>query len=121
MVRMYDGSMKSLKEGDILNPDLDSVMGNTGIIRPYAWYHVDNNATPRGYAPHNCDQLTLHILKFYVQKAISENPGGFLGGLWAFFFGGIRKEEMIEKLNQMETAHVIKENVDGIEYLKRAF
>ena len=121
MVRMQDGTMRTLKEGDILNIDMDSVMGNTGIIRPYAWYHVDNNANPRGYAPHNCDQLTLHILKFYVQKVLNESPAGILGRLWSIFFGGIRKEEMIAKLNQMEAAHVIKENVDGIEYIKRAF
>lgn len=114
-VRMADGCTRSLQPNDKLNPDLNAVMGTLGISRPYAWFYANNKSTTPGYAPRNCDQLALHILKFCVQKYLKENA---VGWLWALLFGGISRAEMLEKMQEIIASGIIKKNVDGIEYLE---
>ena len=117
MVRMENGSTRHIRTSDILNPDFNAVMGTLGIPRPYAWYYANNKSENPGYAPRNCDQLALHILKFYVQKFQNENAWpDFMG--WAGF---ITKEEMLKKMAEINAANIIKNDVDGIEYLKKAY
>ena len=78
---------------------------------------ANNKSENPGYAPRNCDQLALHILKFYVQKFQNENAWpDFMG--WAGF---ITKEEMLKKMAEINAANIIKNDVDGIEYLKKAY
>lgn len=117
MVRMADGSTKNLRTNDILNPDPNALMGTLGIMRPYAWYYANNKSETPGYAPRNCDQLALHILKFYVQKFQNENAWP----VWMGLFGFITKEEMLRKMREINAANIIKNDTEGIEYLKRAF
>lgn len=116
-VRMADGSTKELHENDKINPDINATMGTLGISRPYAWFYANNRAETPGYAPRNCDQLALHILKFYVQKFQHENAWPIFFGL----FGFITKAEMLQKMREIDDAHIIKNDVDGIEYLKKAY
>lgn len=116
LVRMGDGSTKCLRANDNLNPDINAIMGTLGIPRPYSWFYAKNS----GYEPRNCDQLALHILKFYVQKCQMEDAWGpFWGtvlGRWV-----ITKEEMLRKMQEINAAQIIKNDVDGIEYLKKAY
>ena len=117
LVRMADGQTRPLRTNDQLNPDLNAMMGTLGIMRPYAWYYANNKSETPGYAPRNCDQLALHILKFYVQKFQNENAWpNWLGRL-----GFITKEEMLKKMADINAANIIKNNTEGIEYLKKAF
>ena len=117
MVRMADGTNRPLRTNDQLNPDPNAVMGTLGIMRPYAWYYANNNSETPGYAPRNCDQLALHILKFYVQKFQNENAWPN----WMGWAGFITKNEMLRKMEEINAANIIKNDVDGIEYLKIAF
>ena len=117
MVRMGDGSTKPLKTDDILNPDFEAVMGTLGIPRPYSWFYTNNRTATPGYAPRNCDQLALHILKFYVQKFQKENAWPN----WMGWAGFITREEMLKKMAEINAANIIKNDVDGIEYLKKAY
>lgn len=118
MVRMGNGKTKNLRTNDILNPDPEAVMGALGIMRPYAWFYANNKSATPGYAPRNCDQLALHILKFCVQKYLTENATGIV---WSWIFGKISREEMRQKMQEIHASGIIKENIDGIEYLKKAF
>lgn len=113
-VRMADGSTKELRENDKLNPDINAILGTLGIPRQYSWFYAKNS----GYEPRNCDQLALHILKFYVQKFQRENARGVI---WTILFGGISRNEMLQKMQEIHVSGIIKENVDGIEYLKKAY
>lgn len=117
LVRMADGKTRPLRTNDQLNPDLNAMMGTLGIMRPYAWYYANNKSATPGYAPRNCDQLALHILKFYVQKFQNENAWPN----WMGWTGFITKEEMLKKMAEINAANIIKNDVDGIEYLKKAF
>lgn len=117
LVRMADGQTKSLRTNDQLNLDPNAVMGTLGIMRPYAWYYANNKSETPGYAPRNCDQLALHILKFYVQKFQNENAWPN----WMGRLGFITKEEMLKKMADINAANIIKNNTEGIEYLKKAF
>ena len=120
MVRMGDGTTKTLKANDKLNPDMKAVMGTLGIPRPYSWFYTNNKSATSGYAPKNCDQLALHILKFCVQKCQMEDAWGrIIGTLFGRFV--ITKEEMLRKMAEINAANIIKNDVDGIEYLKKAY
>lgn len=116
-VRMADGSPRTITANDILNPDPDAVMGTLGIMRPYAWYYANNRSVTPGYAPRNCDQLALHILKFYVQKFQDENAWP----VWMGWAGFITSKEMLRKMAEINAANIIKNDVDGIEYFKKAY
>ena len=116
-VRMADGSPRTITANDILNPDPDAVMGTLGIMRPYAWYYANNKSATPGYAPRNCDQLALHILKFYVQKFQDEKAWP----TWMGLAGFITRKEMLQKMAEINAANIIKNDVDGIEYLKKAY
>ena len=119
-VRMADGTPRPILATDTLNPDMDAVMGTLGIPRPYSWFYADNKSETPGYAPRNCDQLALHILKFYVQKCEKEDAwGGFLGTILSPWV--ITKKEMLEKMAEINAANIVKNDVDGIEYLKKAY
>ena len=129
-VIMADGSSKNLKRGDRIIDDPSFVItGN--VLRPSAWF----KAVGDEYEPYNCEQLPLHILRFMVKKvryleAISKLD------LWEWLafpvlslilralqsmFETIDIDELENKLNEFQNAGVIKDNCDGIEYLKDVF
>ena len=120
IIRMYDGKLKQLQNDDRLYPDLDAYL-LSGIIKPYAWFHIDNTTNTKGYSPHNCNQLALHILRYYVHKALNETSGVFGGSRWSHFFGNVTKDEIKRILKEIGKSNIIKENIDGIEYIMKDF
>lgn len=121
-LRMKDGTTYKLKQTDKLNPDMESVIvGN--VRKPSAWYRISRNQS-RGrdnslYNPYNCEQIPLHILNFWFEKGQECKPGGFIGWLKGIF-GGITKNDMQNCLAQLNRLGLIKNGVDGIEYIKKA-
>ena len=116
LVRLKDGSPRTKIESDSINTDPDAVIEGLGIIRPHSWFHINPNADPNNlYAPYNCEQLPLHILSFMTRKMAEEGDGW----LYTLIFGGISKGEMERKMEEIEAAGLIKNNTEGIEYLKK--
>ena len=120
MARLGNGDIYFLEGNEVFNPDGEAkIFGKT--CRPYTWYHINPKpSTSKLYAPHNCDQIPLHIIEFMLNKMIKENPGHFWGFLWEKIFGGISKETLQTKISEMKSKGIIKNNVDHIEYLKRS-
>lgn len=120
MVRMWDGKFHPKKESDIINRDLNAKISNTEIYRPYPWFCINKKANDRNnlYQPYNCEQLPLHILSFWLQKYYEEfDIWDKIKGL----FGGITAGQLMEKLNAIKGAGLLKNDVEGIKYLKNAF
>lgn len=115
MIRKADGTMMKLKPEFIVNKDVEAVIRPTNVIRPYAWYHINMKAEGDLYAPHNCDQLPLHILEFITKKLSVEGRGVFT----SWIIGDISRETMEEKLRQIQGRGLIKVGVDGIRYIKK--
>ena len=116
LVRLADGTGHAIADGDILNIDAQAVIPGTTMQRPHSWFHINPNADPtKLYAPHNCDQLPLHILSFMTKKMSVEGDGP----IWAWIFGEISRREMETKMREIAQAHLIKEGVEGIVYLKK--
>ena len=115
MIRKEDGTMLKLKQGYNLNKDMESIIKPTSILRPYAWYHINMQAEGDLYAPHNCDQLPLHILEFITKKLSVEGRGVFTSWL----IGDISRDTMEQKLRQIQDKGLIKVGVDGIRYIKK--
>lgn len=115
---LRDGKGNIIKKGvdDILNPDINSVIdGNTHLPRKYSWYNIDLKASQPLYAPHNCDQLAIHIIRFMAAKGAIENDGW----LWTLIFGGISREVMENKFKEIAKSGLLKENTEGIVYIKK--
>lgn len=123
LLRMKDGSPYMLKPADNLNPDMDAVIvGN--VRKPSAWYHISRSQTRTEnnllYNPYNCEQIPLHILKFWFEKAQATAPGGIWGTILGKIFGTITQNDMSNCLAQLNQRGLIKNGVDGIEYIKKA-
>ena len=117
--------------GETIVEDPESVINGTNIMRPYAWYQI--NPKDGSYAPLNCDQLPLHILRFMLMKLMDAEEvikhKSFLGRMYDFFrdiiksikilFGGIDPEEMKKIIARMQREGVIKDKGYGIEIIKR--
>ena len=50
-----------------------------------------------------------------TKKMATEGDGFF----WTLIFGGISRKEMERKMSDITTSGLIKNNIEGIEYLKR--
>lgn len=125
LIRLSKGTLRPKKNGEIVNLDMEAVI-TSNVKKPNAWFHIRDNKCQKGsstkndlYAPYNCEQLPLHILRFWFDKAISIASGGIWGSLKSFFFGNITLEEMQERLEKLQKLGSIKDNVDGIEYINR--
>lgn len=115
MVRKADGTLVKRKPEYSVNKDLGAVVSPTNIVRPYAWYHINMQAEGDLYAPHNCDQLPLHILEFVTKKLSVEGRGKFT----SWIIGDISRDTMEQKLRQIQDKGLIKVGVDGIRYIKK--
>ena len=116
LVRLSDGRPHTKTDGDIINTDATAPISGTCLLRPHSWFHINPNADPmKLYAPYNCDQLPLHILSFMTKKMAQEGNSW----LYSLIFGGISRGEMETKMREINQAHLIKEGVDGIVYLKK--
>ena len=115
MIRKADGTMMKLKPDFKVNKDPAALVSPTNIVRPYAWYHINMQAEGDLYAPHNCDQLPLHILEFITKKLSVEGKGKFA----SWIIGDISRDTMEQKLRQIQDKGLIKVGVDGIRYIKK--
>ena len=111
--------------------DSQSVIAGTTMLRPYAWYTI--NQKDSSFAPKNCDQLPLHIIRFMLTKLMdaeaSVKHGGLLGDIYDFFrdvinsirkrFGTMDTNELKQIIGNMQRNGVIKDTGDGIEIIKR--
>lgn len=116
-VRLADGSLHTISDSDVINTDTDAAIpGVESLLRPHSWFHINQDADPNNlYQPHNCDQLPLHILSFMTKK-ISLTGNGLI---WTLIFGGIPKNVMQSIMLSITQSGLIKNNTEGIEYLKR--
>jgi len=111
--------------------DPESKITGTTMLRPYAWYRINPN--DNSFAPQNCDQLPLHIIRFMLTKLMdaeaSVKHGGLFGGIYDFFrdvinsirkrFGTMDTEELKRIIGKMQRSGLIKDTGDGIEIIKR--
>lgn len=124
LVRLSNGTIRPKKNGEAVNRDAEATLPG-GVPKPHAWYHISekNRLTVRNkkdglYAPYNCEQLPLHILSFWFEKAKSCAPSGWWGKCLSFF-GGITLEDMQDRIDKLQQTGSIKDSVDGIEYINR--
>lgn len=121
-VSLSNGEPYKLIEGDILNPDPEGVFKfddeTLDIVRPACWFRHKNNEPQ--YHPKNCEQITLHILRFMFTKAKKNQCTGFFDWLKGIL-GYITIDDLNKTLVEISNRGLIKENVDGIERIKRYF
>ena len=132
-IRLKDGTPKMIKESDIINEDAMAVIAGTNIVRPYSWYHI--NPQDSSFAPKNCEQLPLHILKFMIgkyqefeasnkNKTFIEKLKDMFANIWkrlSEIFGEVKPSELNERLQKMEADGVLKYKGEGIEFIKRCY
>ena len=66
VIRKEDGDPTLIKSGETIQEDPEAVIVGTNLLRPYSWYRI--NPTDHNFAPKNCDQLPLHIIRFMLAK-----------------------------------------------------
>ena len=126
IIRLENGDNEPLMEGDIIQPDPESVIAGTNLMRPYSWYRI--NQENCNFAPHNCEQLPLHILRFMLAKLYDAETRK-TGGLFGWFADIIRRisqilgsmdpKELQEIIGKMQRTGIIKDSGCGIEILKK--
>lgn len=130
-IRKENGENDLPMPGETVVEDPQSVIAGTTMLRPYAWYRI--NQYDSSFTPKNCDQLPLHIIRFMLTKLMdaeaSVRHGGLLGGIYDFFkdvinsirkrFGTMDTEELKQIIGNMQRNGVIKDTGDGIEIIKR--
>ena len=127
------------KSAGYIEDDYSAVLvPGSDIRRPNSWFEVKSSE----YAPHNCEQLALHILDFMLRKMIDakireEKAQNILVrgtkkvvnvlldiptfGLWSEikgYFGTIPLEKMERILSIMKSNDIIKYSGEGIEVYK---
>lgn len=126
IIRLENGENEPLMEGDIVQKDPESVIAGTNLVRPYSWYHI--NPKDGSFAPRNCDQLPLHIIRFMLAKlydAETRKSGGLFGWFSDLirkicqFFGSMDPKELQQIIGKMQRNGVIKDSGYGIEILKK--
>lgn len=126
IIRLENGDNEPLLEGEILKEDPESVISGTNLTRPYSWYQI--NPEDGSFAPRNCDQLPLHILRFMLAKlydAETRRSEGFFGWFTDLIrkikqiFGSMEPGELQQIIGQMQRNGIIKDTGYGIEILKK--
>lgn len=116
-----DGEMYALQEGDILNPDMEAVFkfddDSLNIERPSAWFS-HTNKQPK-YAPKNCEQVALHILRFMFNKARNNQNTAWFNQFFRSIFGRITFNDLNNTIVELTNSGLIKDTGDGIEIIKR--
>lgn len=130
MLRLSDGKPYKIKEGDIVNEDPEAVITGTTLVRPSSWYKlrfIDGKAL---YAPKNCEQLPLHIIRFMLAKynnAVRRRRTGItiidiFIDLMDAIFGNFGADRLGIILNRMKSAGLFNDSEeDGIVHIKNAF
>lgn len=117
---LENGLPYALKEGDLPNLDPEAVFKfddeKLDIPRPASWYSLWKNA-PK-YQPHNCEQIALHVLRFYLNVTKKHRNGGW----WERFlgrFGRITLQDLNNTIVELYNRGMIKDDKDGIERLMK--
>lgn len=130
-IRKEDGENDIPMPGETVVEDPMAVISGTTLQRPYSWYQINPNDSR--FAPKNCDQLPLHIIRFMLMKLMDAeakvNHVGLLGKLYDIFrdiinhirsiFGTMNTDELKQIIGNMQRNGVIKDTGDGIEIIKR--
>ena len=129
--RKEDGENDLPMPGETVVEDGEAVINGTTLQRPYSWYQINPNDS--SFAPKNCDQLPLHIIRFMLMKLMDAEAnvqhGGLLGWIYDFLrdminrirgiFGTMNTEELKQIIGRMQRSGLIKDTGDGIEIIKR--
>lgn len=128
-LRLADGSMYPIKEGDIVNEDSEARIEGTNLIRPFSWFKIryNSDSSLNGFKPVNCEQLPLHIIRFMLNKLdyMQNHPTGFWNIIMQWFmdiFGSIKPTELRDVISKMQTSGILKDSQDeGIIHIKHAY
>lgn len=123
LVVLNSGKNHKITEIECLQEDPEGVFPGEGmndIVRPTEWFHHPQDREAK-YAPYNCEQLPLHIIRFMFNKLKAEAPGGLLGRLLAIIFGTITKEDLQKALDKLSKNDLIKDNTEGIKTIKKIY
>lgn len=103
--------------------DIDPEAKVDGIKVPNAWYEV---IPGKGFAPQNCEQVALHILRFLIGKTVlkqqkdeSENQGffGFINraiNSLINWWNGVDYDAFKALISDLQSQGKIKDSSDGI-------
>ena len=130
-IRKEDGENDIPMPGETVVEDTGAVIAGTNLTRPYAWFRI--NPQDSSFAPKNCDQLPLHIIRFMLMKLMDAEAkvkhGGLLGWIYDFLrdvinrirglFGTMDTDELKQIIGKMQRNGLIKDTGDGIEIIKR--
>lgn len=126
IIRLENGDNEPLMEGEIIQPDPEAVIAGTNLLRPYSWYHI--NPDDASFAPRNCEQLPLHIIRFMLAKLYdAETQKSSFWPDWLtkiidklkLIFGSMNPKELQEKIGEMQRNGIIKDSGYGIEIIKK--
>lgn len=123
IVTLNNGKNHTITDVETLMEDPQGVFFGKGmedIVRPTEWFHLPQDREAK-YAPYNCEQLPLHIIRFMFNKLKAEAPGGLLGRLLSIIFGTITKEDLQKVLNMLSKYDLIKDNTEGIKTIKKIY
>lgn len=123
IVTLNTGKYHKITEVESLMEDPNGTFGGKGmedIVRPTEWFNLPQGREPR-YAPYNCEQLPLHIIRFMFNKLKAEAPSGIWGKLASIIFGTMTKEDLQNALDKLSEKNLIKDNVEGIKTIKRIY
>lgn len=116
-----DGKYIEIESQHVLNEDPEAVFHNTSIPRRAPWFSLYKESGKASYRPQNCEQLSLHIIRFMFNKAEDEAIGGIWGKIFKFLFGSLTKEDLQNVLVQLNNNKMIKDSGDGIKIIKTCF
>lgn len=120
IVTLSNGQMYKIKPEDVLNEDPEGVFKfddeALDIKRPSSWYY--HSSTEPIYAPKNCEQIALHILRFMLNKARKNQNTNWFLQTWNKIFGRITIDDLNNTLVEITNKGLIKDQGDGIERIK---
>lgn len=123
IVTLNTGKNHKITDMETLMEDPEGVFPGRGmeeIVRPTEWFHLPQDRDPK-YAPYNCEQLPLHIIRFMFNKLKAEAPGGLLGKILSTVFGTMTKEDLQNALDKLSKNDLIKDNTEGIKTIKKIY
>lgn len=123
IVTLNTGKNHKITDMETLMEDPEGVFPGKGmeeIVRPTEWFNLPQDRDPK-YAPYNCEQLPLHIIRFMFNKLKAEAPGGIFGTILSKIFGTMTKEDLQNALDKLSKNDLIKDNTEGIKTIKKIY
>ena len=119
-VVLENGEMYSIKSDEILNEDPEGMFrfddDTLDFKRPSLWFH-HNSKDPK-YAPKNCEQIALHILRFMLNKARRNQSNNRIVQFFRSIFGAITLNDLNNTIVELTGRGLIKDAGEGIERIK---